>query len=94
MKVRELIFYKNLRLDKLSKEKIFGIDITDENNSPQNNDINNTSNNNNYDKDNLKKEKINSVNGKVIVQDPLKGNLIMTVEEYQNVYMKNPQNFE
>jgi hypothetical protein len=67
MKERELNFYKNLRLDNASKEKIFGI-VFKENNSPsKHNDINNSTSNNNYDKDSNNKDKINSVNGKVIV---------------------------
>lgn len=34
-----------------------------------------------------------TVNGKVIVQDPLQGNLIMTNQEYNDVYCRDPLNY-
>ena len=83
MKEREINFYRNLRLDSESKEKIFGIKQFDQN-VQNKSDLNNSGSINNLQEkeSNLYKEKQNSVNGKVIVQDPLKGNLIMTVQDY------------
>ncbi|KAL4506077.1 hypothetical protein ABPG72_013838 [Tetrahymena utriculariae] len=87
MKDNELNFYRNLRLDNKSKEKIFGIkpdNLNSKINQNIDDDQSNMPNNGNSRTD---------VNGKVIVQDPLQGNLIMTIQEYNNVYLKDPMNF-
>ncbi|EAR93505.1 hypothetical protein TTHERM_00424730 (macronuclear) [Tetrahymena thermophila SB210] len=88
MKDNELNFYKNLRLDNKSKEKIFGIK-PDSLNSKINQNVEDEQSNIPNNGNNSRTD----VNGKVIVQDPLQGNLIMTIQEYNNIYLKDPMNF-